>query len=424
MSINNQLDELKNRLTQDKTLLAGAISDKGVSTAGSDSLQTMASNIALIESGGITSGATFRLNEVTLPEEISILSKSTKQMTACVDAGTSILYTYGDKLYKFNKSTETSTQILTAYNYVEYLYNNSDDGLIVVIASKTSGGQKYYILLNYNLVIQFEIALTTTINSLSCSKIIRNGEYLYILFGSASATLNTVIKASFTSSYILTKTIQSIVNGVSGIYNMVMYNSNIILIGYNMLLIIDSNLGFLNVKGFATNASNGLGYQAHANTFYKTLYLKMNGGNFYTVDAVKFASISEFKTDIITSNSEILMDFPYMYSILNNVVTILDMDNNFRTLATLTLEQKCIFAKKMGDYILMQDESCKLYLYDTSFNLKWKMGYNYELFNLSGTNCSVDIPNTCQFVNLINDNIYLFRNGITKIPLNPTITIK
>ena len=109
LAYNSDLESLKSSVSNGKSLIASAITDKGVSTASDATFQTMANNIGNIVS--VPSGTTIMLNE-----SVSLTNGASKKYT--------INYDHYAMLYYVASGNNGA-----GYAYALYLYNTTSTAM-------------------------------------------------------------------------------------------------------------------------------------------------------------------------------------------------------------------------------------------------------------------------------------------------------
>lgn len=119
-NVQNAIDELFQSVSEGKSLMAAAVTDKGVETAATDSFATMAGNIGQISGGGT------QLESVSLSVNITYGLYSSLYYYSIVDGYTKVSYTASydvtdclkDSIVIFGTSADTDIEISGDYDVV------------------------------------------------------------------------------------------------------------------------------------------------------------------------------------------------------------------------------------------------------------------------------------------------------------------
>lgn len=454
MSIITKLQELDNKINSDKTLLASAITNKGISTASSDSLETMASKISQIEQnsgGGLEPGSKILASKIIQPEEVVIQNcqdvTNTSRYTTrfCIDIGEDIIYTTylgvtsTRLLYSFNKITKECTRRLNNYTWFENCYYDKEKQLLIFVTAKSSSSSsKYIVITDLNFSIKKEILLTSYYSSISgssiCSNIKKYKNNYYILYSYSTASANFIIKMSCDDYSITAKSINSITSNTNGYYfGLSIYNDNLYILGYKDLVRINTDFELIEISTDLCGNSSLFYYWSIINIGDYIYVRRYNSNGIYKINPNDLTDYSIVCEEYIFGSFNIYHGKKYSYytgTTSNPILNILDYNNDFNLIKQIKFNYMILSVIEVNDKLLLHDSNFNTYCYNIeTLEEEWRVN---QLFNKDTVRptTSTNISNTLnlielyQFAHVIDDEIYLFRTGVTKIPLNPVYTVK
>ena len=442
MSIITKLEQLSTKIDNDKTLLASAITNKGVGTASTESLSSMAAKIEQIEQGSggsLEPGSTIPFNSLQPPtEDVKVTGSITASYFSFAHRiGNKVYYSNNSSyLYCYNFDTEKNTRLLnTLYGFSAGLMFGN---ILATVAYLN--GYKYQLVLfdteTESIIRQVEITSTESESDgvitgygNVCKTIIKKDEDYYLLFGSYTAAKNFIVKITSDNKVTIRKlnTIDSTTSGYY--YNMLGDENYIYIISTGALISIDYNLNLINknttVKASSLDVFTFVMSQTddyiYLNTYSTSSYYKVNKATF-SHQAISISS-SNISFERIADNLIVMCALSS-----STAESLYIYNNDFELQNTIPINETVAsigsFIHDAKQYIVVECKNGKIILCDTEGNMYWGVNYYYEL-NTATTKIDT-VPDYTQhkICYFYNNKIYLFRKAIVAIDENPVYTVK
>lgn len=433
MSLLEKIEALNNKIDSGKNLLATAITDKGVSTTKTETLEAMANKIKQIsgEGGpGLEPGSTIPADLLKPPTADEIYNGNPQYLSI----------EYNNKIYScslngidvLDKATGETSKLLSDFSDSLYLciHNNK----LYTIIKRISA----VYLVSVNLDTSAEIkrtafpSLTSYYGKAIDSCIV--GDTIYVLFEKSSskqyvAKLNPDVDGS---------TVIDILNKYDGngvtddyFYAFTSVGEHIFIFNKGFVVKVDGNLEFVNKVGIP-------------NTYYDVealgiisigsfVYLKYKDWNY----VIKINAETLEKEDV--SHSYLSNGVHYIYKLKDYVIfndfyggNIVITDSEFAELYNIRLPKKAytlnIFEVGGVKYLIAEDLNYNLMKYNlTSNKLEWILDYsNGRSYNSSYHRYKYNHPNNIAIISLKADNSKIFVNRyeyLIKSDMEPNYTI-
>lgn len=442
MSIITKLEQLSAKIDNDKTLLASAITNKGVGTASTESLSSMAAKIEQIEQGSggsLEPGTRIPANKLELPQD-TVVSSYGRWYPYSEIIGNKAYYI---STYLYVRDLDTNKYSSYFSSFRSNSYGRRYDNTIVYVGC-TSGSPYNYSLLFFDIETETEIKQikleSTEAESngkiigeygLDCYKIEKIGEDYYLLFSYFSNTKNFLIKVT-PDEKITIKTLNSI-DGTTGAYynNMIADDKYLYIIQNKALICVDTNLSLVNKNTTISGSSSYIYYNSllqddnyiYAKTATNKLYYKISKETLKH-QSVTLSVIENLKYMTRLNDNSIAMYSDKTLYVLNNNFGIMYMKQLVNDILNVGSYVKSDDGKT---YIIVECTTGNIVHFDSELNLLWDIPYAKEIntaFFSSSYDSYLDSSTNFGFCYCYKNKIYLLRTNIISIDFDPVYTVK